>query len=167
MTVFDRWLENRPSNTGFPSIGLPGLGSDYAPFTHLTGLNIIDVGFSQSSRVLRSSYSTYHTGYDDFNYIDKFIDPGFRYVFGVYKKHKIYFSRASKKVTEVTAGMIIRAADFSDFPVNASPFVKYLNDYLANLENSAIPPKLMTGQLDAIRQSKNMYVFLYICPIFV
>ena len=78
MTVFDRWLENRPSSTGFPSIGLPGLGSDYAPFTHLTGLNIVDVGFSQSSRVLRSSYSTYHTGYDNFEYIDIFIDPGFR-----------------------------------------------------------------------------------------
>ena len=80
---------------------------------------------------------------------------------------RFIFLRASKKVTEVTAGMIIRAADFSDFPVNASPFVKYLNDYLANLENSAIPAQLMTGQLDAIRQSKNMYVFLYICPIFV
>ena len=63
--------------------------------------------------------------------------------------------------------MIIRAADFSDFPVNTSPFVKYLNDYVANLENSAIPPNLMTGQLDAIRQSKNMYVFQHIRPIFL
>ena len=68
------------------------------------------------------------------------------------------FFRASKKVTEVTAGMLIRAADFADFPVNVRPFANYLNDYMTNLENSEIASDLQNGQLDAIRNSKNMLV---------
>ena len=54
--------------------------------------------------------------------------------------------------------MLIRAADFVDFPVNVRPFTNYLNDYMTNLENSEIASDLQNGQLDAIRNSKNMLV---------
>ena len=75
MSVLDRWIEKTGAEDK-PSIGLPGLGSDYAPFTHLSGIPIVDVGFSQTVRKI-SSYSTYHTGYDNFQYV-KMIDPGFK-----------------------------------------------------------------------------------------
>ena len=44
MSVLDRWIEKTGAEDK-PSIGLPGLGSDYAPFTHLSGIPIVDVGF--------------------------------------------------------------------------------------------------------------------------
>lgn len=76
MTVFDRWLANVSPDAEYPSIGLPGTGSDYAPFAHLSGLSILDMHFTNTRPI--SIYSTYHTGYDNFEYASKFIDPGFK-----------------------------------------------------------------------------------------
>ena len=60
-TAYDVYLEYQPNSDGSrPSIGLGGVGSDYAPFQHTLGVPIIDVGFIQKNRTI-PIYSTYHT----------------------------------------------------------------------------------------------------------
>ena len=52
-----------------PSLGLPGSGSDYTVFLHHLGVPILDIGFSGSSG------GQYHTSFDDFSQVDRFLDP--------------------------------------------------------------------------------------------
>ena len=53
ISVFDKWLSMTRPGQEYPGIGLPGLGSDYAPFIHNAGISVIDVGF----RSTRGFYS--------------------------------------------------------------------------------------------------------------
>ncbi|CAG5105160.1 Oidioi.mRNA.OKI2018_I69.chr1.g1888.t1.cds [Oikopleura dioica] len=109
MTVTERWAEKTEA-TGRPTIGNPGLGSDYAPFHQFAGVPIVDVGFNQKTRKV-SQYSTYHTGYDNLEYLHM-IDPGFS---------------AAKKVTEIAGAILIRAACSDYFPVDPSPMADYVD----------------------------------------
>ncbi len=52
-------------------IGLPGGGSDYAPFTTIAGVPAIGFGFSAASGV-------YHSQYDSLEFMERFGDPGYR-----------------------------------------------------------------------------------------
>lgn len=54
-----------------PEIGLAGSGSDFAVFLHHLSVPTLDIGFSGN----RSGQ--YHTGFDDFPIVDRYIDPGF------------------------------------------------------------------------------------------
>ncbi len=66
------WQEwNRRLRGREPSLGLPGSGSDFAAFLHHASLPVIDFGLSGASG------GQYHTAFDDFAMIDRFIDPGF------------------------------------------------------------------------------------------
>ncbi len=55
-----------------PSLGLPGSGSDYTVFLHHLGVPVLDIGFSGSSG------GQYHTSFDDFAQVDRFLDPEWR-----------------------------------------------------------------------------------------
>ena len=52
-----------------PSLGLAGSGSDYTVFLHHLGLPVLDITFAGSSG------GQYHTSFDDFALVDRFIDP--------------------------------------------------------------------------------------------
>lgn len=54
-----------------PSLGLPGSGSDFAVFVHHLSLPSLELGFGGSGG------GQYHTTFDDFELVDRFIDPGF------------------------------------------------------------------------------------------
>lgn len=54
-----------------PALGLPGAGSDYTVFLHHLTTPILDLGFSGNSG------GQYHTAFDDFKLVERFIDPGF------------------------------------------------------------------------------------------
>ncbi|MFT7676482.1 MAG: N-acetylated-alpha-linked acidic dipeptidase [Planctomycetota bacterium] len=56
---------------GIPAMGLPGAGSDYTVFLHHLTTPILDLGFRGNSG------GQYHTAFDDFAIVDRFIDPGF------------------------------------------------------------------------------------------
>ena len=47
---------------------------DYAPITHLAGVPFVDISVKQNER-RTTSYSTYHTAYDNYAYTEKFVDP--------------------------------------------------------------------------------------------
>ena len=66
-SVLRAWLNRSPG----ASVGLPGGGSDYAPFTAITGVPSVGFGFSAAAGV-------YHSAYDTIDFMERFGDPGYR-----------------------------------------------------------------------------------------
>jgi N-acetylated-alpha-linked acidic dipeptidase len=52
------------------SLGLPGSGSDFAVFLHHLGIPVVELGFHGNSG------GQYHTRFDDFEVMDRWLDPG-------------------------------------------------------------------------------------------
>jgi len=67
VSVLRAWI-NRATDA---SVGLPGGGSDYAPFTAIAGVPAIGFGFSAATGV-------YHSAYDTIDFMERFGDPGYR-----------------------------------------------------------------------------------------
>ena len=71
--------------------------------------------------------------------------------------HRNRYSGA-KKVTEVTAGLLLRAAMYDDFPITVQPMIDNLERFtieLQKLENDLLPE-----QYNATVAAKNMYVLM-------
>jgi N-acetylated-alpha-linked acidic dipeptidase len=66
-TIWERWSERQG---GQPRLGLPGSGSDYTVFLHHLSVPVIDFGFRGNSGGM------YHTAFDDFPIMDRYLDPG-------------------------------------------------------------------------------------------
>jgi N-acetylated-alpha-linked acidic dipeptidase len=64
-TLLTQWQPEGP-------LGLPGSGSDYTVFLHHLGLPILDLGFGGNGG------GQYHTAFDDFPVMDRFLDPDWR-----------------------------------------------------------------------------------------
>jgi hypothetical protein len=83
LTVFDRWLYNQP-NGDLPYIeSNVGSGSDHTNFLQRAGLPCIDQRMIRSrddplNRYNAEAYPLYHTAYETFDLIQKFIDPDFK-----------------------------------------------------------------------------------------
>lgn len=56
---------------GAPELSLPGSGSDFAVFAHHLSLPVLEVGFGGAQG------GQYHTTFDDFEFVERWIDPGF------------------------------------------------------------------------------------------
>ena len=54
-----------------PRLGLPGSGSDFTVFLHHLNLPVLDFGLSGNRG------GQYHTSFDDFAMVERFLDPGF------------------------------------------------------------------------------------------
>lgn len=66
------WEEWKARAKGEPALGLPGSGSDFAVFLHHLSLPVLDFGLGGARG------GQYHTTFDDFACVERFIDPGFR-----------------------------------------------------------------------------------------
>ncbi|XP_048242021.1 N-acetylated-alpha-linked acidic dipeptidase 2-like [Haliotis rufescens] len=78
-SLFEVWRERSPDtqNADYPSVGLPGAGSDFVPFeqdvaipTASSSYRDVDLG----DRIHRAGYPLYHTLYDGYRYV-KMMDP--------------------------------------------------------------------------------------------
>ncbi len=66
------WEEWKARAKGEPAFDLPGSGSDFAVFLHHLSLPVLDFGLGGAHG------GQYHTTFDDFACVERFIDPGFR-----------------------------------------------------------------------------------------
>lgn len=58
-------------------MGTLGAGSDYASFIHFLGITSMDLAYTYDrSKTSARIYPTYHTAFDTFDYVEKFLDPG-------------------------------------------------------------------------------------------
>jgi len=103
--------EARPSD-GEPTVGELGSGSDYTPFLEHLGVPSLDVGFS-------GPYGVYHAVYDNFDWMQKFGDPTFKY---------------SVAASQVLGTLALRLADADIVPLEYEDYGRALEKYLGNLE---------------------------------
>lgn len=81
-----------------PRLGLPGSGSDFAVFVHHLNIPCVEPGFGGSG-----GGGAYHTTFDDFSYVEKYVDPGF-----------VGHELAGKLFAELLAEIADRDAFFDD-----------------------------------------------------
>ncbi|TAJ24188.1 MAG: M28 family peptidase [Planctomycetota bacterium] len=111
------WDEYTQGGTKSPAFSLPGSGSDFAAFVHHAGLPMLELGFGGGSG------GQYHTTFDDFELVDRFLDPGFA---------------AHEKCAEATAALLARLAEQGRAAFDAGEACKELARHarLAGLEKS-------------------------------
>ncbi|PNJ38251.1 LOW QUALITY PROTEIN: NAALADL1 isoform 8 [Pongo abelii] len=124
LSIYDNWIRyfNRSSPVYglVPSLGSLGAGSDYAPFIHFLGISSMDIAYTYDrSKTSARIYPTYHTAFDTFDYMDKFLDPGF----------------SSHQAVARTAGsVILRLSDSFFLPLKVSDYSETLRSFLQAAE---------------------------------
>ncbi|XP_055334529.1 putative N-acetylated-alpha-linked acidic dipeptidase [Paramacrobiotus metropolitanus] len=75
-SVYDIWANTsgRPESGGIPIMGKVAAGSDYANFVNMVGITSADIRY-----VGEKSNPAYHTGFETFEYVERHIDPDFKY----------------------------------------------------------------------------------------
>ncbi|KAG1683673.1 N-acetylated-alpha-linked acidic dipeptidase 2 [Nymphon striatum] len=131
-TVYDIW-KMRYQNKSMPEITFPGSGTDHAAFTFYAGVPIINMWWKHNKEKFDISiYPAYHTGYETFYLVDKFIDPGF----------KIH-----KSCSQISALMLHKIADSKMLPFNATRLAEAMIDALKKLKEK-IGSTLQTKNLN-------------------
>ncbi|XP_021008075.1 aminopeptidase NAALADL1 [Mus caroli] len=120
LSIYDNWIRytNRTSPVYglVPSLGTLGAGSDYAAFVHFLGITSMDLAYTYDrSKTSARIYPTYHTAFDTFDYVEKFLDPGF----------------SSHQAVARTAGsVLLRLSDSLFLPLNVSDYSETLQSFL-------------------------------------
>ncbi|GAA3001163.1 transferrin receptor-like dimerization domain-containing protein [Actinokineospora diospyrosa] len=110
-TVHANWTAQ-----GTPKPGRLGSGSDYTAFLDRLGIASADLGFS-------SPGGNYHSTIDDPRFIDRFLDPGFRY----------------QSVAAKTTGLVaLRLTQADIIPLNYSDYARETLTYLADTAKRGI-----------------------------
>ena len=81
-TIYDITAERSPSKRKTdppkPAVGDLGSGSDYAPFYQYIGVPAADFGY-RGYNGTAVYYPVYHSQHDTLKYVEKFVDPEFKY----------------------------------------------------------------------------------------
>ncbi|KAL0630072.1 Aminopeptidase NAALADL1 [Plecturocebus cupreus] len=120
LSIYDNWIRyfNRSSPVYglVPNLGSLGAGSDYAPFIHFLGISSMDLAYTYDrSKTSARIYPTYHTAFDTFDYVDKFLDPGFS---------------SHQAVAQTAGSVILRLSDSFFLPLNVSDYSETLHNFL-------------------------------------
>lgn len=124
-SVMDRWRAS--ANGNVPAMGDPGGGSDFAGFYNHLGIPILEWGFGGRGGV-------YHSQYDDYYWMTKFGDPGFRY---------------HATAARVAAATILRIANADVLPYDYVEFARTMRPYLAPIDK-AVSARGWTASTQAI-----------------
>ncbi|KAM8815087.1 aminopeptidase NAALADL1 [Rhynchonycteris naso] len=120
LSIYDNWIRyfNRSSPVYglVPSLGSLGAGSDYAPFIHFLGVSSMDIAYTYDrSKTSARIYPAYHTAFDTFGYVDKFVDPGFS---------------SHLAVAQTAGNVLLRLSDSLFLPLNISDYSETLRSFL-------------------------------------
>lgn len=114
-SVYAQWRKASRTATGEePAMGDPGGGSDFAGFYNHLGIPIAEWGFGGPGGV-------YHSQYDDFAWMSKFGDPGFK-----------YHAAAGR----IGAAMVLRLADADVLPYDYVEFAQTMKTYLPAIDKA-------------------------------
>ena len=114
-SVYEQWRRAAGvADTAEPSMGDPGGGSDFAGFYNHLGIPIAEWGFGGPGGV-------YHSQYDDFTWMSKFGDPGFK-----------YHAAAGR----IGAAMVLRLADAPVVPYDYVEFARTMKTYLPAIDKA-------------------------------
>ncbi|KAI4561851.1 hypothetical protein MJG53_016905 [Ovis ammon polii x Ovis aries] len=129
LSIYDNWIRyyNRSSSVYglVPSVGTLGAGSDYAPFIHFLGISSMDIAYTYDrSKTSARIYPTYHTAFDTFDYVNKFLDPGFT---------------SHQAVARTAGSVLLQLSDSLFLPLNVSDYSETLRSFLQAAENLRVP----------------------------
>jgi Predicted aminopeptidases len=114
-SVYAEWRKaSAVADTAEPRMGDPGGGSDFAGFYNHLGIPIAEWGFGGQGGV-------YHSQYDDYNWMLKFGDPGFRY---------------HAAAARVGTAMVLRIANADVLPYDYDEFAKTMLQYLGPIDRA-------------------------------
>ncbi|HEU0300607.1 MAG TPA: M28 family peptidase [Longimicrobium sp.] len=115
-SVYEVWRrEEAVADSVEPAMGDPGGGSDFAGFYNHLGVPHLDWGFG-------GPYGVYHSQYDDFAWMSRFGDPGFR------------FHAAAARVG---GALLLRLANADVLPYDYVEFARTMRRYLPQTEAAA------------------------------
>ncbi|KAG8438076.1 hypothetical protein GDO86_008675 [Hymenochirus boettgeri] len=126
LSVYDNWIRyaNRSSSLYekiIPQLGTLGAGSDYAPFLHYLGITCMDIAYTYDRQKTSARiYPAYHTAFDTFDYVAKFIDPGFT---------------SHQMVVRTAGNVLLRLSDSLLLPLGPLNYWETLNAYYTTAEN--------------------------------
>ena len=109
-TLHDLWTERGSS------IGSLGAGSDYLAFQDFAGVSSIDITFAGEP-------FPYHSAYDNFEWMESFGDPGFKY-------HKL--------AAQALALLVLEMADEAIVPFDLNAYAREVQVYVEELEDYMI-----------------------------
>ena len=111
-------------------LGPLGSGSDYAAFLDHLGISALNLGYGGED-----DGGQYHSLYDDFEHMDRFGDPGFKY--GV-------------ALSETAGHVMLRMADADVLPYSYSALADTVAHYVDQLHKLADDERSRTEQLDKL-----------------
>jgi N-acetylated-alpha-linked acidic dipeptidase len=152
-TVHDLWRERTqaasPGTSGSRAAGrepVPatpearvrelGSGSDYTVFLEHLGVPSLDFGFS-------GPYGVYHSRFDDFDWMQKFGDPDFRY---------------SVAAAQIFGMLVMRLADADILPMDYQEYGNTLQEYLRELDMET-KRQHPTGKIEVAGALRSAMVF--------
>ncbi|KAI4140110.1 MAG: hypothetical protein L6R39_005952 [Caloplaca ligustica] len=109
LTFSEIWDENKTTMDGL------GSGSDFVAFLDLAGTSSLDMTFEGAA-------FPYHSCYDNFDWMDRFGDPGFQY---------------HKAMAQIWALLILDMADRPLLPLDLDIYSREVSIYLHNLKDYA------------------------------
>jgi N-acetylated-alpha-linked acidic dipeptidase len=109
-----RWRHEPPRTFDLPLAPL-GSGSDYTAFVDHLGVPSLDMGFG-------GLHGTYHSAYDDFEYLDRVVDPGYAF---------------HTAMTDLWQRVALRLAEAEVMPLRYSRTGAWALDELQSLEERA------------------------------
>nr|XP_039259813.1 N-acetylated-alpha-linked acidic dipeptidase 2-like isoform X1 [Styela clava] len=82
-TVYDTWAYRSPKDSNDPKsaplIKTLGSGSDFTPFIQVAGVSSLSTSYSYDTSIGLASYPVYHSVYETFDLVKKFVDPDFKF----------------------------------------------------------------------------------------
>lgn len=133
--VYDMWkLAGTNPENGNPILGSLGQGSDYSAFLQHAGISSLSMEFFDPQL---PTYPQYHSRYDSYNFVHKFVDPDWSYHMTV--------SKVLGLVAKSLSDSFILPYDFVDYAA-------YLRTGLSGLRAS-ISPKLPTLDYSALENA--------------
>ncbi|XP_078616614.1 N-acetylated-alpha-linked acidic dipeptidase 2-like isoform X5 [Branchiostoma floridae x Branchiostoma japonicum] len=124
MSVYQQWAKSLPEeprkSDSPPKLDiLAGTGSDFAAFVLFAGISSIDLQYTYDQNLNVPFYPVYHTQYETFDYMKRFIDPDFSVHLGTVR---------------VLGETALRLADSFVLPMNCSLYADALSKYVSDLE---------------------------------
>ncbi|HXT18138.1 MAG TPA: M28 family metallopeptidase [Gemmatimonadaceae bacterium] len=116
-SVYSEWRKaSGVANGAEPAMGDPGGGSDFAGFYNHLGIPIAEWGFGGPGGV-------YHSQYDDYAWMTKFGDPGFKY---------------HAAAARIATAMMLRLADADVLPYDYVEFARTMRRYLPAIDSAVM-----------------------------
>lgn len=127
-TVYERWKESR-SGANVRSYAVPGSGASPVPYGILGGGSDFMVflqhdGVPSLDMIFDGPYGVYHSVYDDYVWMARYGDPGFRY---------------HAAMSRLWGLLALRFANADLLPLDYSLYPNEIATYLTGLEKSATP----------------------------